>query len=135
MKYILVSFPEIQDFMDHKRWSECIFCTEIEGHPCPDSTYAVPEDLYEEVTLSLMYPATIETNLGRMVVNADSIHLNDKVYNRDIHDLKKGSEVIMYSDNKGYWITKCLANPIGLVPLFEDGSTLLNSFIEGVYND
>lgn len=135
MKYILVSFPEIQNFMDHKRWSECIFCTEIEGHPCPDSTYAVPEDLYEEVTLSLMYPATIETNLGRMVVTEDSIHLNDKVYSRDYNNMKKGSEVIMYSDYKGYWITKCIANPIGMVPLFEDGSTLLNAFVEGVYND
>ena len=49
-KYVLVSFPEIQYFMDHPRWSECIFCIEIEGHPCEDSTYAVPEDLYYQVT-------------------------------------------------------------------------------------
>ena len=48
-KYLLVSWPEIQMFMDHPRWSECIFCTEIPGHPCGDSTYAVPESLYEEV--------------------------------------------------------------------------------------
>ena len=33
-------------FMDHPRWSECIFCTEIPGHPCEDSTYAVPESIY-----------------------------------------------------------------------------------------
>lgn len=49
-KYVLVSFPEIQYFMEHPRWSECIFCIEIEGHPCEDSTYAVPEDLYYQVT-------------------------------------------------------------------------------------
>lgn len=48
-KYILVSWPEIQMFMEHPRWSECIFCTEIPGHPCNDSTYAVPESLYKEV--------------------------------------------------------------------------------------
>lgn len=48
-KYILVSWPEIQDFMEHKRWKECIFCQEIRGHPCPDCTYAVPEELYNEV--------------------------------------------------------------------------------------
>lgn len=48
-KYILVSWPEIQDFMGHSRWNECIFCEEIEHHPCEDSTYAVPEDLYNEV--------------------------------------------------------------------------------------
>ena len=48
-KYILVSFPEIQKFMAHSRWDECIFCSSIEGHECPDSTYAVPEDLYNEI--------------------------------------------------------------------------------------
>lgn len=49
-KYVLVSFPEIQYFMEHPRWSECIFCQEIEGHPCEGSTYVVPEDLYYQVT-------------------------------------------------------------------------------------
>ena len=48
-KYILVGWPEIQDFMEHPRWSECIFCTAIEGHEVADSTYAVPEDLYNEI--------------------------------------------------------------------------------------
>lgn len=48
-KYILVGWPEIQDFMEHPRWSECIFCIEVEGHPCPDNAYMVPESLYEEV--------------------------------------------------------------------------------------
>lgn len=48
-KYYLVGWPEIQDFMEHPRWDECVFCEEIEGHPCGDSTYAVPVDLYEEV--------------------------------------------------------------------------------------
>lgn len=48
-KYILVSWPEIQDFMEHPRWSECLFCSSIEGHECPDSSYMVPEDLYDEV--------------------------------------------------------------------------------------
>lgn len=47
--YVLVSFPEIQDFMMSDRWDECIFCQEIEGHPVKDSTYAVPIDLYREV--------------------------------------------------------------------------------------
>lgn len=49
MKYILVTFPEIQYLMEHERWNECIFCIEIEGHPCPDSAYMVPESLYNEV--------------------------------------------------------------------------------------
>lgn len=48
-KYILVEWPEVQEFMNHPRWSECIFCQEIEGHPCPDVAYMVPESLYNEV--------------------------------------------------------------------------------------
>lgn len=33
--YVLISWPEIQDFMEHERWDECIFYREI-------STYIVP---------------------------------------------------------------------------------------------
>lgn len=48
-KYYLIGWPETQKYMDHPRWSECVFCIEIEGHPCPDSTYAIPESLYNEI--------------------------------------------------------------------------------------
>lgn len=48
-KYILVSWPEIQLFMNHPRWSDCIFCMDIEGHPCLDSSYMIPEEIYKEV--------------------------------------------------------------------------------------
>jgi len=48
-RYIMVTWPEIQEYMHHERFSECIFCIEIEGHPCPDSTYMVPESLYQEI--------------------------------------------------------------------------------------
>lgn len=48
-RYILVEWPEIQNFMNHPKWSECIFCMEIDGHPCPDQSYMVPESLYKEV--------------------------------------------------------------------------------------
>lgn len=58
--YVLVGWPEIQDFMAHERWEECVFCIEIEGHPVEDSTYAVPLDLYEEVYAHLSTKKTIE---------------------------------------------------------------------------
>lgn len=48
-KYVLVGWPEIQDFMLNHRWNECVFCSNIPGHECPDNTYAVPESLYKEV--------------------------------------------------------------------------------------
>ena len=47
--YYIISWPEIQEFMGHPRWGECIFCEHIKDHPCPDTTYAVPVDLYNEV--------------------------------------------------------------------------------------
>lgn len=47
--YILVGWPDIQRLMNHPRWGECIFCQSIAGHKCEDNTYAIPEDLYEEV--------------------------------------------------------------------------------------
>ena len=50
-KYILVQWPEIQDFMSHSGWSECIFCMEIEGH----HAYMVHESLYNEVILNTKY--------------------------------------------------------------------------------
>lgn len=48
-KYVMVSWPEVQEFMSEERWSECIFCTSIADHPCPDCTYMVPESLYDKV--------------------------------------------------------------------------------------
>lgn len=47
--YFMVGWPEIQDFMDHPEFDKCIFCMEIEGHPCPDNTYMVPEWLYDQI--------------------------------------------------------------------------------------
>lgn len=49
MRYVLVSFPEIESFMEHSQWERCIACVSTDGHPCPDHTYAVPEDLYNHV--------------------------------------------------------------------------------------
>lgn len=54
-KYILETWPEIQQYMHHPRWNECIFCTEIDGHPCPDSAYMIPESLYNEINNNLNY--------------------------------------------------------------------------------
>ena len=51
--------------MEHERFSECIFCIEIEGHPCPDSTYMVPESLYQEINeLNKFSPALISVTYG-----------------------------------------------------------------------
>jgi hypothetical protein len=42
----MVTWPEIQEYMNNPRWNECILCQNIEGHECPDSAYMIPEDIY-----------------------------------------------------------------------------------------
>lgn len=49
MNYKLVSFPEIQAYMDHKRWDECMLCISTDAENTSSNDYAVPEDLYNEV--------------------------------------------------------------------------------------
>lgn len=49
MNYKLVSFPEIQAYMDHERWDECMLCISIDAENTSSNDYAVPEDLYNEV--------------------------------------------------------------------------------------
>ncbi len=49
-KYILVTWPEIQNYMDHPRYKECYVCDSLdEDDNHVISTYMVPEDLYCEV--------------------------------------------------------------------------------------
>lgn len=48
-KYILVSYPEVEKFMEHSGWNECVACVSTDGHPCPDGTWAVPESMYRSM--------------------------------------------------------------------------------------
>ena len=49
-KYVLVQWPETQELMMHKRFNECLFIQDIDGHDeVGISSYMCPEDLYEEI--------------------------------------------------------------------------------------
>ena len=49
-KYILVEWPESQRLMEHKRFNECLFIQDIDGHvKVGSSAYMCPEDLYEKI--------------------------------------------------------------------------------------
>ena len=49
-KYILVEWPESQRLMEHKRFNECLFIQDIDGHvEVGSSAYMCPEDLYEKI--------------------------------------------------------------------------------------
>lgn len=45
--YILVTWPESQNYMDHPRFHECILA---ESTNVPSASYFVPDDLFTEVT-------------------------------------------------------------------------------------
>jgi hypothetical protein len=128
----MVSWPEIQNYMGNPRWKECIFCQEIEGHPCPDNSYMVPEDLYKEVETIKLYPAEFDLPIGHLRITIDGIELDGIKYTRDENQLNNGSEVILYSPNKGYWTTTCTSYSYGFPPIFEDNSTLIDAEILGI---
>lgn len=139
-RYVMVTWPEIQDFMDHPRYKECYMCESLDENNSAISTYMVPEDLYEEVTYKLQFPKKYEnTELGtivcyetRAVVNGEDTYWYDK------NLIKKGSEVLIYNheiENYPKWIiSKCIACSTGFPILFEDRNLLpgINCEIIGV---
>ncbi len=141
-KYILVEWPEIQDFMGHTRYNEC-----YSGNPIDESNtmgvWFVPEDLYEEVAYKLQFPKKYEsTNLGTVVCYETRAIVNgEDIYWYDENMIKKGSKVLIYNhdiDNRPQWIvSKCVACAEGFPVVFEDAMLLpgINCEIIGVSND
>lgn len=48
IKYILIQWPEIQDFMEHPRYNECYSALSLNENDI-NSYWFVPEDLYQEI--------------------------------------------------------------------------------------
>lgn len=51
IKYVLVQWPEIQNYMDNPRYNEC-FCANSINKEDIESYWFVPEDLYNEIEYS-----------------------------------------------------------------------------------
>lgn len=49
-KYVLVLWPESQEFMEHPRFTECYLLQASNEQAHFDAAYFIPEDLFEEVT-------------------------------------------------------------------------------------
>lgn len=138
----MVSWPEVQDYMEHPRWNECIFCQDIDGHPCPDFTYMIPEDIYKEVMYKLQFPKVYKnTNLGTIVCYEDKVVINEKdIYLYDEDSIKSGSKILIHNHNvedlPEWIISKCMSCSAGF-PLLLDDSRLcpgINCEIIGVNN-
>lgn len=135
-KYILVEWPNTQYFMEHPRYSECYHCDGVDFNnreTC--GALMVPEDLYEEIELNKLYPAEFDIPIGHIKITMNEVELNGIKYTREESQLQKGSEVILYNPEKGYWITKCLCWQYGFPMIFEDNSTLIDSEIIGIRNE
>lgn len=134
IKYIKVEWPDAQLYQEHSRYNECYNVMTLKGADIP--ILMVPEDLYEEIEINKLYPAKVDSTLGKMVITHDDVTINETdKYTRDYNQLKRGSKVILYSPEKGYWITKCVAYSFNMPPLFEDNSTLIECEIIGIKND
>ncbi len=48
-KYVVVTWPNSQELMEHERFNECYLMQPIEGQEEISAAYFVPEDLYNEV--------------------------------------------------------------------------------------
>jgi hypothetical protein len=48
VRYIMVLWPESQQFMEHPRFNECYLVQALEGQEYFDSAYFIPEDIYLE---------------------------------------------------------------------------------------
>lgn len=139
-RYVMVTWPEIQDFMDHPRYKECYMCESLDENNSAISTYMVPESLYEEVMYKLQFPKKYEnTELGTIVCYETRAVVNgEDTYWYDENLIKKGSEVLIYNheiENYPKWIiSKCIACSTGFPILFEDRNLLpgINCEIIGV---
>lgn len=138
-KYVLVEWPEIQNYMEHPRYSECYSGNSINETETA-GVWFVPEDLYEEVEYKLQFPKVYEnTSIGTVTCMENyAIVKSTEEYFWYGKELKKGCKVLVYlNDAKDFVITACKAYSPGLPILLENNSLLpgLNCEIIGVSND
>ena len=77
-KYVIVTFPEIQEYMDSERWNECYQLL------ADDPSYIVPEDLYEwinRIKIPDKYKDTYTENIPRSIKKGTKVLLYD--YDKD----------------------------------------------------
>lgn len=102
VKYIKVDWPESQNYTDPWICEEC--------YPTEDGAIMVPEEIWEKMEKSKLYPATVTINLGEMVITEDEITLNGKRYSRHLPNISPGKELILYSLDDGYRVDICPGN-------------------------
>lgn len=58
-RYVLVTWPEIQDYMDNPRYKSECFSGQSMDENNTEGVWFVPEDLYEEVEVNKLYLAEL----------------------------------------------------------------------------
>lgn len=83
-KYIIINFPESQAIINHPRFKECYLVDSSDI-----STYAVPEDLYEEVCVKKEFAVGEIITLGlKRVIVVEQDSCEGCIFNNANDDLK-----------------------------------------------
>lgn len=113
----MIEWPEIQNFMDHPRWSECYSALDVTGCDI-NGVWFVPEDLEKEINTP-----------------PDSEFIFDgQIFTRDFWEINRG-DLVCFSDNKDeVWTSYCVISGKGYAPdIYEHGECPgINCYIEGV---
>lgn len=114
----MVTWPEVQDYMEHERWGDCIACQNVRDHSCPDGAWMVPEEVYKEIKYKKQFPKIYEnTEIGKVVCYHDRAVVNDSEVFKYDTEPKKGDKVLVYiPDIKDWFITECTASSNGDLP-------------------
>lgn len=128
-RYVMVTWPEIQDFMDHPRYKECYMCESLDENNSAISTYMVPESLYEEVMYKLQFPKKYEnTSIGTVICYETHAIVNgNDTYWYDPDLIKKESKVLVYNhDTKDFCISTIKLCSQGFPIVLEDDKLIVD---------
>lgn len=116
-KYLLIEWPEIQDYMDHPRYNECYSSLDVTGCDI-NGVWFVPEDLVEEL---------------RCKDDSEFI-FNGQIFTRNFLEINRNDLICFSNDKNETWTSYCIISGKGYMPdIYEHGECPgINCYIEGV---
>ena len=118
-KYIAVSWPDYQDFMEYPGFrEECYYCAD-------HNIYFIPESMFNEVAHNT-YPKLIKTNLGTIECYKNYVVVSGYLYFDYNRNPKKGDELLIRNYTTDRWkIVNCTVNQEGFPILTDKDSVVI----------
>lgn len=116
-KYLLINWPEIQDYMDSDRWEECYSAISCDIS-VESGVWFVPEDLVEEI--------------NNKIPESEFI-FDGQIFTRDFWEINAG-DLVCFSNQDKAWTSYCIIAGKGYMPdIYEHGECPgIDCFIEGI---